>query len=54
MFAAVKERMDEVTAGMEEMSVDDDVQCFRIAQSNEVGRHVVTIHDVAKGEIIFR
>ena len=54
MFAAVKERMDLLAEGMEDMAVDEVVPCFRIAQSNEVGRHVVTTRKVTKGEVIFR
>ena len=54
MFAAVKERMDLLAEGMEDMAVDEVVPCFRIAQSNDVGRHVVTTRQVTKGEVIFR
>jgi len=54
MFAAVKERMDLLAEGMEDMAVDDVAPCFRIAQSNDVGRHVVTTRKVTKGEVIFR
>merc|ERR1711992_27482 len=39
---------------MEDMAVDDVAPCFRIAQSNDVGRHVVTTRKVTKGEVIFR
>ena len=54
MFAAVKERMDLLAEGMEDMAVDEVVPCFRIAQSKDVGRHVVTTRQVTKGEVIFR
>ena len=54
MFAAVKERMDALADAVEEMAVEEEVPCFRVAQSREVGRHVVTTRPVAKGEVVFR
>jgi len=54
MFAAVKERMEALADAVEEMAVEEAVPCFRVAQSREVGRHVVTNRPVAKGELIFR
>jgi hypothetical protein len=54
MFAAVKERMNLLVEGVEEMTVDEIAPCFRIASSTDVGRHVVTTRKVTKGEVIFR
>ena len=54
MFAAVKEKMDQLVEGVQDMAVDEAGPCFRVAQSKEVGRHVVTTRAVAKGEVVFR
>ena len=52
MFAAMKTAMDQLANDLGDVDVGE--QCYRIAQSEDVGRHIVVTRKLEKGEVVFK
>jgi len=52
MFAAVKNAMDDLANDIGDVNVGEP--CYRIAQSPDVGRHIVATKKLEKGEVVFK